>query len=160
MTARRRALGALLPVLLALAAPAFAVLPSEQLKDPGLEARARAIGAQLRCLVCQNQSIDDSDAPLAGDIRVILRERLVAGDTDRQAMDYIVARYGHFVLLNPPFETETLLLWLGPGLILLIGGAWVFALARARAPGAEATPPLTAQERAALTQRLDGADTP
>jgi cytochrome c-type biogenesis protein CcmH len=158
--ARGRALAAILLALFALAGPVQAVLPSEQLKDPGLEARARAIGAQLRCLVCQNQSIDDSDAPLAGDIRVILRERLVAGDSDRQAIDFIVARYGHFVLLNPPFETETLLLWLGPGLILLIGGAWVFVVARARAPGAEATPALTARERAALRERLGGVDLP
>jgi cytochrome c-type biogenesis protein CcmH len=146
--------------IVALAGPARAVLPSEQLKDPALEARARAIGAQLRCLVCQNQSIDDSDAPLAGDIRVILRERLVAGDTDRQAMDFIVARYGHFVLLNPPIEPQTLLLWFGPALILLIGGAWVVAVARARAPGGEAATALTDQERAALSQRLGGADVP
>ena len=95
----------------------------EQLADPKLEARARHIGAELRCLVCQNQSIDDSDATLASDLRIILRERLRAGDTDQQAIDFIVERYGHYVLLNPPFEPETVLLWLGPALVLLGGGA-------------------------------------
>jgi cytochrome c-type biogenesis protein CcmH len=160
LIARGRALAAALVLVLALAGPALAVLPSEQLKDPRLEARARAIGAQLRCLVCQNQSIDDSDAPLAGDLRVILRERLLAGDTDKQAIDFIVARYGHFVLLNPPFESQTLLLWLGPALILLIGGAWVIAVARARAPAGDAVPALTDEERAVLNQRLGGAEIP
>jgi cytochrome c-type biogenesis protein CcmH len=151
---------ALLLAVLALAGPARAVLPGEQLKDPRLEARARAIGARLRCLVCQNQSIDDSDAPLAGDLRVILRERLTAGDTDRQATDYIVARYGHFVLLDPPFEGQTLLLWLGPALFLLVGGVWAARLAKARDPGAEAPPPLTPEEREALRRRLGGAGAP
>jgi cytochrome c-type biogenesis protein CcmH len=151
---------AVMLAVLALAGPARAVLPGEQLKDPRLEARARAIGARLRCLVCQNQSIDDSDAPLAGDLRVILRERLTAGDTDRQATDYIVARYGHFVLLNPPFEGQTLLLWLGPALFLLVGGAWAARLARARDPGAAEPPPLTPEEREALRRRLDGAAAP
>jgi len=151
---------ALLLAILALAGPAGAVLPGEQLKDPRLEARARAIGARLRCLVCQNQSIDDSDAPLAGDLRVILRERLTAGDTDRQATDYIVARYGHFVLLDPPFEGQTLLLWLGPALFLLVGGVWAARLARARDPGGEPPPPLTAEEREALSRRLGGAGAP
>lgn len=109
-------------VALALAAPAFAVLPSEQLPDPVLEKRALAITKDLRCVVCQNQSIDDSDAPLAADLRVIVRERITAGDTDKQARAFVVARYGNFVLLKPPFEPATLALWLGPLLVLLIGG--------------------------------------
>ncbi len=145
----------LLFALLALAGPARAVLPGEQLADPKLEARARAIGAQLRCLVCQNQSIDDSDASLASDLRVILRERLRAGDTDRQAIDYIVQRYGHYVLLNPPFEAETLLLWLGPALILVAGGVWVATLTRRAHRVEEPSPALTPDEQAQLVKRLD-----
>lgn len=150
----RRSVIALLAVL-ALAGPARAVLPGEQLADPRLEARARAIGAHLRCLVCQNQSIDDSDAALAGDLRVILRERLLAGDTDRQAVDFIVKRYGHYVLLKPPFEPETLLLWLGPALVLAGGGVWVALMARARSGPIAPTPALTPEEREQLAQRLD-----
>jgi cytochrome c-type biogenesis protein CcmH len=150
----KRAVVALL-ALLALAGPARAVLPGEQLADPKLEARARHIGAQLRCLVCQNQSIDDSDAALASDLRVILRERLRAGDSDRQAIDFIVKRYGHYVLLNPPFEPETLLLWLGPALVLAAGGVWVALMARGRAGAIEAAAPLTPEEREQLARRLD-----
>ena len=150
----KRAAIALLALLI-LAGPARAVLPGEQLADPKLEARARHIGAQLRCLVCQNQSIDDSDAVLAGDLRVLLRERLRAGDTDRQAIDFIVQRYGHYVLLNPPFEPQTLLLWLGPALVLLGGGVWVAMMARGRAGAVEAVPPLSSEERQELARRLD-----
>ena len=150
----RRTIAAAIAVL-ALAGPARAVLPSEQLADPKLEARARTIGAELRCLVCQNQSIDDSDAALAGDLRVILRERLLAGDTDRQARDFIVKRYGDYVLLDPPFKPETLLLWLGPALVLVGGGVWVALLARGRRPGAEPTPPLTPEEHERLLRRLE-----
>ncbi len=107
--------------LLLLAGPAQAVLPDEQLADPQLEARARTISKQLRCVVCQNQSIDDSDAPLARDLRVIVREQLSAGKSDEQTMDFIVERYGHFVLLKPPFEPATwALMILGFG---AIGGA-------------------------------------
>jgi cytochrome c-type biogenesis protein CcmH len=156
--ARRATLAVGAAAILALAGPALAVLPGEQLRDPRLEARARAISAQLRCLVCQNQSIDDSDAPLAGDLRVIIRERLSAGDTDRQAIDFVVARYGHFVLLNPPFESQTLLLWLGPALALAIGGVWVARQARGAAAVAEPPPALTAEERSELRRRLGGAD--
>ena len=141
--------------LMALAGPVRAVLPGEQLADPRLEARARHIGAQLRCLVCQNQSIDDSDATLASDLRVILRERLVAGDSDRQAIDFIVKRYGHYVLLNPPFEPETLLLWLGPALVLLGGGVWVAMMAKGRTARIETAAPLTPEEREQLARRLD-----
>jgi cytochrome c-type biogenesis protein CcmH len=138
-----------------LAGPAMAVLPSEQLKDPALEARARRIGSQLRCLVCQNQSIDDSDAPLAGDLRVIIRERLVAGDTDRQAMDFVVQRYGRFVLLKPPFEPGTWLLWLGPALVLVGGGVWVAMMTRKTNAPLDMTTSLTQEEREQLRIRLD-----
>lgn len=134
------------------ATPALAVLPSEQLADPRLEARARAISAELRCVVCQNQTIDDSDAELAHDLRVLLRQRLKAGDTDRQAIAFIVNRYGDYVLLRPPFEAETLLLWLGPLLVLLAGGIGVvFYLQRRR----DATlPAITADEQARLDRLL------
>jgi cytochrome c-type biogenesis protein CcmH len=102
--------------------PCRAVLPEEMLQDAALEARARALSQELRCVVCQNQSIDDSNAPLAHDLRVLLRERLQSGDSDQQAIDFLVARYGNFVLLKPPVHWNTLLLWTGPFLILLIAG--------------------------------------
>ena len=108
-------------LLLASAASAFAVLPEEMLKDVALETRARNISQGLRCLVCQNQSIDDSDASLARDLRIIVRERLSAGDNDSQVVDYVVKRYGNYVLLKPPFQADTLLLWLLPFLLMLIG---------------------------------------
>jgi cytochrome c-type biogenesis protein CcmH len=145
---------------LALAGPANAVLPSEQLADPRLEARARHLGQELRCLVCQNQTIDESDAPLAGDLRVILRQRLVAGDTDRQAVGYIVQRYGHFVLLEPPFEPGTLLLWLGPLLVLLAGGAGLAVMARGAGAEPDDAAPLTAEEEARLARILEGEGAP
>jgi cytochrome c-type biogenesis protein CcmH len=104
------------------AAPCWAVMPDEVLRDPVLESRARTLSQELRCVVCQNQSIDDSNAPLAHDLRVLLRDRLVSGDSDQQALDYIVQRYGNFVLLKPPMHLNTLLLWIGPLLILLIAG--------------------------------------
>jgi len=103
------------------ATPAAAVTPDEVLPDPILEERARAISQNLRCVVCQNQSIDDSNAPLAHDLRILVRERLAAGDSDQQAVDFIVARYGNFVLLNPPLQLNTLALWIGPALFVLIG---------------------------------------
>jgi len=110
---------------LVLAGSARAVTPDEQLADPALEARARAISEELRCVVCQNQTIDESEAPLAHDLRVLLRERLAAGDTDQQAKAYLVQRYGDFVLLKPPFKPATALLWLGPAAVLLLGGLGV-----------------------------------
>ena len=114
-----------------LAGPAaHAVEPVERLADPALEARARALSQELRCLVCQNQSIDESNADLAHDLRVLLRQRLVAGDTDRQVLDYVVARYGVFVLLDPPFAPATYLLWLTPPALVL--GAAIFLVLRAR----------------------------
>jgi cytochrome c-type biogenesis protein CcmH len=108
--------------LLVATMPCRAVLPEEMLQDAALEARARALSQDLRCVVCQNQSIDDSNAPLAHDLRVLLRERLQSGDSDQQALDFIVARYGNFVLLKPPIHWNTLLLWSGPFLVLLIAG--------------------------------------
>jgi cytochrome c-type biogenesis protein CcmH len=107
-------------VLLMLSAPGRAVTPDEVLQDTRLETRAREISRTLRCLVCQNQSIDDSDAPLAHDLRVLLRERLTAGDTDTQAVGFMVARYGNFILLRPPVQADTLVLWFGPALLLMV----------------------------------------
>ena len=142
---RRVVLAAL---IVALAGPAVAVDPDEMLRDPAGEARARQIGQQLRCLVCQNESIDDSNADLARDLRRIVRERIVAGDTDQQVIAYLRARYGDFVLLKPPFEPATWALWLTPPAVLLIGGGLAFAvLRRRRAVDVE---PLTAAERQAL----------
>ena len=151
--------GLLLPAALALsvalsvAAPALAVTPDEVLADPALEARARAISEQLRCLVCQNQSIDDSDADLAHDLRVLVRERIMAGDTDQQAIDYIVARYGEFVLLKPKFSLQNALLWGTPAVLLLAGGIFVLAGARARR---RKPVKLSADEEAALSRILKG----
>jgi cytochrome c-type biogenesis protein CcmH len=136
------------------AASALAVQPDEMLADPALEARAREISRDLRCLVCQNQSIDDSDAPLAHDLRVLLRERLKAGDTNEQAKQYLVDRYGDYVLLKPPFKKTTLVLWLGPPLLLLLAGAAAaFAVYRQRRlkPAADA---LSAEEKARLARLL------
>jgi cytochrome c-type biogenesis protein CcmH len=120
--------------------------PAERLADPGLERRAEAIGRELRCLVCQNESIEESDAGLAHDLRLLIRRRLAAGDTDRQVLDYVVARYGIFVLLNPPFELATYFLWLTPPLLLLAAGGGLAWRLRRR-PAAE-PPPLSAEERA------------
>jgi cytochrome c-type biogenesis protein CcmH len=138
----------LLPILLT---PAHAVEPGEMLKDPALEARARKLSQELRCVVCQNQSIDDSNAPLAHDLRVLVRERLAAGDSDAQVLSFVEARYGAFVLLRPRFTLQTLLLWLTP--LLLLAGAGVFLWrARTRTPAAAATQaPLTPEEQ----RRLD-----
>jgi cytochrome c-type biogenesis protein CcmH len=154
----RRFCGLALAIAL-LAGPAHAVLPQEQLADPKLEARARHIGAELRCLVCQNQSIDDSDAELAGDLRVILRERLRAGDTDQQVIDYIVARYGSYVLLKPPLDSQTMLLWLGPFLALSAGGVGVALYLRRRMHADAATPaPLSDDEQDRLNQMFKAND--
>jgi cytochrome c-type biogenesis protein CcmH len=130
-----------------LAAPAFAVQPDEVMKDPALEARARALSAALRCMVCQNQSIDDSDAPLARDIRLLIRQRIAQGESNEAVRAYLVSRYGDFILLKPPFKPETWLLWLSPPLTLFTGFAAVL-LARRRAP--PATPALSPQEEAQL----------
>jgi cytochrome c-type biogenesis protein CcmH len=124
------------------------------LADPTLEARARALSAELRCMVCQNQSIDDSDAPLAADIRVLLRERIEAGDTDEQVMDFLVARYGEFVLLKPRLNAHTALLWITPFAVLLIGGG-IAALGWRRRKAAE-TAPLDATEQETLRRLTSG----
>ena len=126
-------------LLLALLAPgvAAAVTPDEMLKDPALETRARALSREIRCMVCQNQSIDSSEAPLAHDLRVLVRQRLVAGDSDQQVLDYLVARYGEFVLLKPPLELHTLLLWGAPPAVLLAGLIGLLLMARRRRPTLE-----------------------
>ncbi len=140
---------ALILGLMLLATPgARAVQPDEILPNAALEQRARSISGGLRCLVCQNQSIDDSDAPLARDLRILVRERLVAGDDDKAVVDFVVARYGDFVLLRPPLNAHTLLLWGAPFLIFLAGAAFVWRRGRQRAGEENATPaPLTDEER-------------
>ena len=139
--------------LVASLSPAFALTPDELLKDPALEHRARVISAQLRCLVCQNQSIDDSDAPLAKDLRTMVREQLVQGKSDQEIMDFVVARYGEFVLLKPRLDGETLLLWGTPFAVLLIAGA-ALILRRRRVETAPETP-LSEAERQALQKAME-----
>ena len=142
-------------VFLLLAGPALAATsPAEMLPDAALEARARVLGKELRCLVCQNQSIDDFDAELARDLRQIVRERLVAGDSDAQVIDYVTQRYGDFVLLKPPVKPSTWLLWFGPAVVLLGGGVLLAAYFRGR--GREAAPAveLDAAERERLRRLL------
>ena len=130
------------------AVPALSVQPDEMLADPALEARARTISEGLRCVVCQNQSIDDSDAPLAKDLRLVVREQLQLGKSDADTTAYIVARYGNFVLLKPPVEPATWALWAGPFAVLFIGGAGVALWSRRRRSAEEA--PLTADEIAEI----------
>jgi cytochrome c-type biogenesis protein CcmH len=147
---------AVVGVALLTLAPALAVQPDEMLKDPALEARARSLSAELRCMVCQNQSIDDSDAPLARDLRILLRERIAAGDSDAQVTDFLVARYGEFILLKPRFNAHTLLLWLLPPAVLVVGGLVMFAASRRRAqpPAAE----LNADEEKRLSDLVSRRD--
>ncbi|MDE2184085.1 MAG: cytochrome c-type biogenesis protein CcmH [Alphaproteobacteria bacterium] len=146
--------------LLAAANAAFAIAPNEMLSNPRLEARARTISKELRCLVCQNESIDESDAPLAHDLRVIVRKRLLAGDSDAQVKQYIVARYGTFVLMKPPFEAETLLLWLGPALVLAGAGAAAFFFYRSRSAESLVPPPLSDDEKIRLAALTPPTETP
>ena len=136
-----------------LASPALAVQPDEILKDPALETRARALSQELRCMVCQNQSIDDSDAPLAKDLRVLVRERLTAGDSDNQVIDFLVSRYGEFVLLKPRLSLHTILLWAAPFAVLVIA-ALAFVLARRRAVP-ESLTRLSPEEEARVNALLD-----
>jgi cytochrome c-type biogenesis protein CcmH len=140
---------ALIALLIALVAPtaAFAVDPDEMLKDPALEARARQLSEGLRCLVCQNQSIDDSNAPLAHDLRLLVRERLTKGDSDSQVINFIVSRYGEFVLLKPRFELQTMLLWGLPPVALLGGLVALLMMARRRQTANLKTPALTPSEQ-------------
>jgi cytochrome c-type biogenesis protein CcmH len=133
--------------------PAFAVNPDEVLKDPALEQRARHISAQLRCMVCQNQSIDDSNADLARDLRLLVRERLTGGETDGQVLDYVVSRYGDFVLLNPRLTEKTIILWAMPVALLLIGGIAILVFARSR-PSQRAVATLSAEETARIDELL------
>jgi cytochrome c-type biogenesis protein CcmH len=150
-------IAALLALLgsLVLASPAFAVLPNEMLADPSLEARARTISEELRCMVCQNQSIDDSDADLAHDLRVLVRERIKAGDNDQQVIDYIVARYGEFVLLKPRFSLKNALLWGTPAILLAVGAIFVVFAARSRRRSETG---LSEEEKAALNRILGQAE--
>lgn len=136
------------------ASPARAVQPDEILKDPVLESRARSITAGLRCLVCQNESVDDSQAPLARDLRLLVRERLQAGDTDAAVRDYLVARYGDFVLLKPPFKPETLVLWTAPFLALAVGAFLLVLRSRSQGELAGARP-LSAEEQARIQALVD-----
>ena len=139
--------------LLASLTPALALSPEEQLTDPVLEHRARVISAELRCLVCQNQSIDDSDAPLAKDLRTLVREQLLSGKSDQEVMDFVVARYGDFVLLKPRLSRETILLWGTPFAVLLIAGAALILRRRRTESVPEA--PLSEAERDALRKAME-----
>ena len=150
---------------LSLAAAAFAlsagaVEPDEMLKDPALEARARSISQKLRCLVCQNQSIDDSNAGLARDLRVLLRERLTEGDSDEAAVAFIVVRYGDFVLLRPPVKPTTYVLWFGPVVIFVLGLAGLVFYFRQRKAAPVATSSLSEAESRKLAALLDDGDGP
>jgi cytochrome c-type biogenesis protein CcmH len=138
-------------IALAMNAPSFAVQPDEILKDPALEARARHLSSELRCLVCQNQSIDDSEAPLARDLRLLVRERLTQGDSDTQVLDFLVSRYGQFVLLRPRLELQTILLWGLPPAALLAGMAGLLITARRRRRLAVDAAPLSAEEQQRLS---------
>lgn len=145
----------LLVCLVLLPLSALAVQPDEMLADPALELRAREISRNLRCVVCQNQSIDDSDAPLARDLRLLVRERLTKGDSDAQVYDFLVARYGDFVLLRPPVKPSTWLLWFGPLVLLLIGAIAIVVWFRRR-PAAIEDRPMSEEERARIARLLDG----
>jgi cytochrome c-type biogenesis protein CcmH len=149
---RRMAFAVTVALAFMLAVPAFALQPDEILTDPALESRARALSRDLRCMVCQNQSIDDSDAPLARDLRILVRDRLTAGDSDGQVIDFLVDRYGEFVLLKPRFAWHTAVLWSAPVLVLLIG---VIALVMARRRAAPAPAGLTQDEQRRIDTLLD-----
>ena len=149
---------AFLALVVALGAPiaAHAVQPDEMLADPKLEHRARDISGGVRCMVCQNENIDDSNAPLARDLRLLVRERLKKGDSDDQVRDYLVERYGDFVLLKPPLKPDTLILWITPALVLL--GAAAFTIARMRGRNMAPTAALTQEERAELDRLVAKSD--
>ena len=153
-----RILASLVAAILLIGAPAHAVQPDEVLPNPALESRARDLSRELRCMVCQNQSIDDSDAPLARDLRLLVRERITAGDSDNQVLDFLVARYGEFVLLKPRFEGHTLLLWLLTPLLLIGGGVALWRHHR-RGPDVAATDDpalrLTPDEEARIARLIE-----
>jgi cytochrome c-type biogenesis protein CcmH len=142
-------------MLVTISGSSLAVQPEEMLKDPKLEARARDLSRELRCMVCQNQSIDESEAPLARDLRLLVRERLTKGDTNQQVLDFLVSRYGEFVLLEPPLEGRTLILWALPPAALLAGALGLFfAMRRRRTDGLEAAT-LSIEERRKLATLVD-----
>ncbi len=147
---RRAGVGVVMVTAMALISSAHAVTPGEMLPDPAMEARARAITSELRCLVCQNQSVDDSDAALAKDLRVLVREKLKDGMSDAEVKDYVHSRYGDFVLLRPPLKLDTILLWTAPFLALLAGASAVWSASRRRRAAPVESTELTAQERARL----------
>ena len=154
----KRLLACMFIVLVMIGSPAYAVQPDEIMPDAAKELRARNLSRELRCMVCQNQSIDDSEAPLARDLRLLVRERIAAGDSDRQVLDFLVARYGEFVLLRPRLEPRTWLLWLLTPLALAGGGLalWFQGRRRSRSAAGEdnSTAKLTAEEQARLEQLI------
>lgn len=149
---------ALLSIVMILAVPGLAVQPDEILPDPAQEARARALSAEIRCLVCQNQSIDDSDASLARDLRLLVREQIKEGKTDQGIRDFLVERYGDFVLLKPPMKASTWLLWFGPLIVFVIGLVGLIVFFRTRSGGAPVTPQLSAEEQSRVERLLDDLD--
>jgi cytochrome c-type biogenesis protein CcmH len=155
----KRIIGCLFALSVMMGSPAYAVQPDEIMPDPAKESRARDLSRELRCMVCQNQSIDDSEAPLARDLRLLVRERIAAGDSDAQVIDFLVARYGEFVLLKPRLSLHTLLLWLLPPLALAGGGLALWAHGRRRSKTAasedQALFKLTADEEARLERLID-----
>lgn len=157
----RRMMAAFVALMLLASPAAHAVQPDEIMSDPVKEARARDLSRELRCMVCQNQSIDDSDAPLARDLRLLVRERIAAGDSNSQVLDFLVARYGEFVLLKPRFERQTMLLWLLAPLLLIGGGLALWLQIRRRAKsGADVPAPLTPEEQARLAALMSDDTTP
>ena len=148
---------ALAGLALLAAQPAVAVQPDEILKDPALESRARTLSRDLRCMVCQNQSIDDSDAPLARDLRLLVRERLTSGDSDSQVVDFLVARYGEFVLLKPRFAWHNAVLWLTPAAALVAGAVAMLVAVRRRRLARTTAAPLTPDEERRLAEVIDQA---
>lgn len=160
---RRLAAAALIAAAVALPLPAVAVQPDEMLEDPVLEERARDVSKELRCVVCQNENIDESNAELARDMRLLVRDRIVAGDSDQEVLDFMVARYGDYVLLNPPLKASTYALWFGPAVILLLAAGAGFLYYRNRTGGvpAETVRPaeLSPEERARLDALLRDSDT-
>lgn len=138
--------------------PAFAVQPDEVLDDPVLEERARDLSSEIRCLVCQNESIDESNAQLARDLRILVRERLVSGDTDQQVLDFLVARYGDYVLLRPPVKGTTALLWFGPVLVLLLAGSIIVVRTRSSRSRSSSAPIALSDEEKARVEALLKAD--
>ncbi len=146
----KRVLAVIVALILLGVPAAHAVQPDEIMADPAKEARARELSRELRCMVCQNQSIDDSEAPLARDLRLLVRERIAAGDSNSQVIDFLVARYGEFVLLKPRLERQTLLLWLLTPLALMAGGVGLWLQIRRRSQGGAAVPPLTPDEESRL----------